>query len=417
MPDSPAPTAYALEPQDLPAYRRLVASAFGGTVDESRPLAPEPGQVVVGLRSADLPGGRDGVIAGGLTVRSDTLLLGGRRVRSGGISGLAVHPAHRGGGLFSALLRGAVQQCVRDGQGLSMLYPSHPGIYARGGWQRIGTVDRVLIPLGDLGSLRRVPGRRIVPVTQENWPVLCRLYAQVAAGENAMLVREPPLFTPDTMPPLPYEAVLVIDDDGRPRGYVSWTRVQEQAPTPGIGGVGLDVHELLATDAESRRALLRVLGSWSTVAACARVRLLADDPLLELLGPGSVRPDPRPLDTVMLRVTDVARALGERGAPEGLEGTLRLDVTDPLVEEVGGSWQVRIGGGLTRCTPLPRASADGAGSARARLDVRTLALLVAGGRTVADARRAGHALEVDPSAAMLLDALFAGPRPSVLDAF
>jgi predicted acetyltransferase len=422
MPDTPAVTAHPLAAEDLPAYHRLVASAFAGDHDDSVTPAPEPGRQVVGIASRELPGGVDGVLAAGLTVREDTLVLGGNRVRCGGISGLAVHPAHRGGGLFSTLLRGAVEQCVRNRQGLSMLYPSHPGIYARAGWQRIATVDRVLAPLGALAGSRPVPGRRIVPVTRENWHEVGRIYAQVAAGENAMLVREPPLFDPATMPALPYEAVLVTDEDGTPLGHMSWTRVQGRVEVPGTGAVGLEVHELLARDQDSRRALLRVLDSWSTVVACARIRLLTDDPLLELLGPGSVRPDPRPLDTVMLRVTDVATALAQRGAPAGLDGALRLTVRDPLVAGVGGSWDLRIGDGAVTSTPVRDTSADGAHPdrahpARADLDVRTLALLIAGGRTVADARRLGHHLEADAEATRLLDALCAGPRPSVLDAF
>src|SRR5699024_11237960 len=51
------------------------------------------------------------------------------------------------------------------------------------------------------------------------------------------------------------------------------------------------------------------------------------------------------------------------------------------------------------------------------LDIHAASLLLVGGRTLADARRLGLRADADPSAEAFLDALLAGPRPSVLDAF
>ncbi|MGO1983133.1 MAG: GNAT family N-acetyltransferase, partial [Brachybacterium alimentarium] len=53
----------------------------------------------------------------------------------------------------------------------------------------------------------------------------------------------------------------------------------------------------------------------------------------------------------------------------------------------------------------------------ARWDIHAAGLLLMGGRTLADARRLGLSAIADPAAEQFLDALLAGPRPSVLDAF
>ena len=64
-------------------------------------------------------------------------------------------------------------------------------------------------------------------------------------------------------------------------------------------------------------------------------------------------------------------------------------------------------------SPAGGAAAAGAGL----LDGHAASLLLGGGRPRADARRLGLRAEADAPAEALLDALLAGPGPSVLDAF
>lgn len=52
-----------------------------------------------------------------------------------------------------------------------------------------------------------------------------------------------------------------------------------------------------------------------------------------------------------------------------------------------------------------------------RLDIHAASLLLVGGRSLADARRLDLTATADPAAETFLDALLAGPRPGVLDAF
>ncbi|WP_193106847.1 enhanced intracellular survival protein Eis [Brachybacterium sp. FME24] len=418
-----------LTSDDYVAYRTMTSGAFGGSFPEaqekeSRPFAD--GEIPLGIDSSQLPGGVDGVIAAGARIRRDRVALGGGVVRCGGIGGLAVHPAHRGGGLFGALLTGVIARCDAEDMPLSMLYPSNPSIYRRFGYQVVASVPTVIIPLMDLQRMPAVAGRRLVPVTAETVPRLHALYRELSAGDNGMLRREPPLFATG-MPGGGWSALLLEDVDGLDHGYISWTRLDEDAQ-----GAGLDVHEVFGRTRDDRIALLRSLGSWSTVTERARLRVRTEDPVLDALPGGGLRPDPGTLPLVMMRVIDTAAALEARRAPVGLSGSVHLVVEDRTVPagtcRSAGRWIVSAADG--RITVAAQKSDGGGGGddgrggagaegplGTARLDVHAASLLLTGGRTLADARRLDLVATADPSAEFFLDALLAGPRPSVMDAF
>lgn len=408
---------------DFLAYRTMASGAFGGGDDPTSSDAPRdfsPGQTALGIDASALPGGLEGVIAAGARIRHDLVSLGGGTAHCGGIAGLAVHPAHRGDGLFGTLLTAVIARCAAEGMALSMLYPSNPAIYRRYGYQVVASVRSLIVPLVDLQRIPAVPGRRLVPVTAETMPRLRRVYEELTAQDNAMLRREPPLF-PTTVPSPPWSALLLEDEAGTAHGYVSWTR-----RTDATEGIGLDVHEVFGRTRADRQALLRSLGSWSTVTERVRLRLRTEDPVLDVLPGGGARPDPAPVPLVMMRVIDTAATLRARRAPSTLAGTIRLVVEDATVPEgtcrAAGDLLVAAHDGAISVTEAAAPSA-GSGADHAevrgtcRLDVHAASLLLVGGRTLADARRLGLHAEADPSAETFLDALLAGPRPSVMDSF
>ena len=407
---------------DAAAYRRLSALAFGGSAgeDPGRPFAT--GIIPLGIDSASLPGGAEGVLAAGAQIREDRVTLAGGTVACGGIGGVAVHPAHRAGGLFRELMTAVLARCTQEGMAFSMLYPANVAIYRALGYQVVTEVGFLRVPLLDLQRLRPVPGRRTAPVTADSFDRVRALYRELTAGDNGMLTREGPLFGTE-LPAEPWHALLLEDEAGTAHGYVSFTR------TGGEDGVGLEVHELLGRTREDRRALLRSLGTWSTVTETLRLRVRAEDPVLDTLPGGRARHDPQVMPLVMVRVTDTAAALSARPAPAGLQGALRLEVADAALPAgttaAAGTWRVEITDGAVRTVPLPgpdagaaEVAADGAKDLPAvRLDVHAASLLLIGGRSLADAERLGLGVQADPAARTLLDALLAGPRPAVMDQF
>jgi predicted acetyltransferase len=422
-----------LTSDDRPAYRRLTSQAFGGGSAEELPGPFPEGEIPLGVDSSALPGGQEGVLAAGARIRRDTIALGGGTTACGGVGGLAVHPAHRGGGLFGELLGAVLGRCSAEGMSFSMLYPSNPAIYRRHGYQVVARTERIIVPLGELQRLRSVPGLSLVPVTEATMPRLHRLYAELTAGDNAMLRREPPLF-PAGLPAPPWGAVLLQDAAGVDRGYLSFSRID-----PGPDTAGLEVHEILGREREDRLALLQHLGSWSTVTTSARIRLRAEDPILDVLPGGGLRTTSDIVPLVMMRLVDTARALADRPAPPELSGGVRLEVKDGTPSagacRAAGCWDVRAQDGVVRVEEAETAEQDEHGvqtetagpdgragerrapSGWARLDVHAAALLLTGGRSLADARRAGLLADADAAGEAFLDTLLRGPRPSVLDAF
>ncbi|MGO2608437.1 MAG: GNAT family N-acetyltransferase, partial [Brachybacterium tyrofermentans] len=125
-----------LTSDDHVSYRRLSSGAFGGPPPDPEPRPFTPGEIPIGVDSSALPGGADGVIAAGARIRRDRITWGeGAKIACGGIGGLAVHPAHRGGGLFRELIMAILARCDAEGMPVSMLYPSNPSIYRRFGYQ------------------------------------------------------------------------------------------------------------------------------------------------------------------------------------------------------------------------------------------------------------------------------------------
>ena len=400
---------------DFAAYASMSSGAFGGSYDPTAPGAPRdfsPGQTPLGIDASSVPGGLDGVLAAGARIRHDRVTLGGGVVGCGGIAGLAVHPAHRGDGLFGQLLTAVIARCDAEGLPLSMLYPSNPAIYRRFGYQVVARTESLIVPLVDLQRLRPVPDRRLVPVTEQTMPRLRELYHRLSAHENAMLRREAPLFE-EVLPGGGWSALLLEDLSGTAHGYVSWTRLD------GGDGVGLEVHEVLGRTRADRVALLRSLGSWSTVTEHVRLRLRPEDPLLDALPGGGARPDPRPVPLVMMRVVDTVGALRARPAPPSLTGAVRLVVEDSTVPpgtcRAAGTFVVSAADG--RVEAAPEEGEDRALLGTIRLDIHAASLLLVGGRSLADARRLDLTATADPAAETFLDALLAGPRPGVLDAF
>lgn len=402
-----------LSDADAAAYRRLCALAFGGDPgpEPERPFTP--GLIPLGADSADLPGGARGVLAAGAQIRRDRVTLGGGEAGCGGIGGVAVHPAHRGGGLFRELMTAVVARCAAEDMAFSMLYPANVSIYRGLGYQVVSQVQHLDVPLLDLARLRPVPGRRTVPVTADGFPRVHALYRELTAGSNGMLTREGPHF-PLGHPGDPWQALLLVDDEGCAHGYVSFTR-------SGGDGPGLEVHEILGRTREDRRALLHSLATWSTVTERVRLRVQVEDPVLDALPGGAVRRDPRVIPLVMMRAVDTAAALTARPAPAGLTGALTLRVEDDTVPagtaRAAGAWTVGIADGTVTAEELPAPEAADPALPAVHLDVHAASLLLAGGRSLADAERLDLGVRADPAARTLLDALLAGPRPSVMDQF
>ena len=324
---------------------------------------------------------------------------GGRRLPAAGVSGVAVAPESRGGGLARAMLGAVLARARERGAAVSTLHPTVSAVYRSAGWEVGGMLHAADLDTASLPRPRGDEGVELRPGGADDSSAVTDLYERLARERDGLLTRrggffdEPPLLAPDAVS-LAYEdgvltGALVLD---RGRGYGPDAR--------------LDVRQLLAVTPAAARALVGVLAGWRTVARTVRVPLLAGDavsavlPLERVTDPGTT--------AWMLRPVDVVRAVEARGWPAHVRGRVSFRLVDALAPWNDGAWELQI--------------EDGSGSLSAAsrepdltVQVRGFGALYCGvvsGRAAAQAGFVGG--HGDPAA---LDLLAGGPAAQLLDYF
>lgn len=371
--------------EDLEAVGRLSQLAFGYKSDT-------PPTQTQGLYGID--GDRGGLVAIA-RVHDYEQIWGGRRVRMGGIASVAVHPDGRGRGLASTLMRGLLPVLRSAGQPVSALFPTAVGIYRPVGWEVVGSLDDVRIPLRDL-----VPSTSAADVTVRtagpaDVPAIAALYAEAAV--NGELTRTGPHFPAGAEAVLEHDVVALAETpDGTAVGYASYDR------GTGYRESELRVWEVVARTGAATAALLRSLVSWSSVAATVLWRAPAQDLHLHLAGG---LPAPARLQPWMLRVVDAPGAIAARGYRPEVTTDVAFRLDDPDVPEHSRPWRLEVSGGTGA---LVETDGD-----LPTLHIRGLALLYAGVADETALLRAGLLDRPAPG----LGAAFAGPPPRISDYF
>ena len=199
---------------------------------------------------------------------------------------------------------------------------------------------------------------------------------------------------------LPPSGYLLEGDDG-PEGYLY------VAQTPRAGGrFDVRVTDLVVQTAAAARRVAAFLGSFSTFGEDVHLWTGPGDPFFQSLPECPFRFEA--CKPWMVRVVDVAAALSQRGYAAGLEATVHLHVTDPLIPENDGAWTLRVSGG--------RGEVCRGGRGTARMNVRGLAALFTGYMSPESLQVAGL-IAADRADLATLGAVFAGPAPWMPDGF
>ena len=391
-------TVRELTRDELPAAWEMGRLAFGGPAEPpDRALQDEEG--VVRLGAFD----EAGRLVGKVVDIAHEQWWGGRRLAAADVSGVAVRPESRGGGLARTML-GVVLERARDrGAAVSALWPTVTALYRSCGWEVAGVLGAADLDTAALPRPRQADGVAVRPGSADDLPAVADLYEQVARARNGLLTRRGARFDPRPDGALPdgVDAVSIVEEDGAPTGALLLGRGRGYGPD-----ARLEVRTLLATTPAAARALVGVLAGWTTVTRTVRVPLLAGDAVSAVL----------PLERVqessgtvwMHRPVDVVRAVADRGWPAHVRGAVDFRLRDELAPWNAGDWHLEI--------------ADGAGAlTRARtepdrwLDVRGFGALYCGVSTGAAVAQAGHAGGAgDPAA---LDLLGSGPAAVLHDYF
>ena len=399
---------------DLPPTRPLVIRPLESTdADASRTLGFEafgmPTTPPTEPATLDLPGRAfHGAFAGDRLVarladRAYDSWFGGVPVPTCGIAGVTVALEDRGRGALSPLFGAALDAALERGAVVSGLYPTAARIYRRFGYELVGDYRTVAVATADLGAVPPPFGVRVRRAEQGDLPAVREVYDTWAAAQNGPLTRRGVSFpTTDTELLDEFDGITVaLDGDDRVVGYASWERGQHYDERGTI-----EVSDLLALSADGYRALLRTIGSFSTVAPRTKIDTSGDDVIRQFL-PGkaweTVGSDP-----YMLAVIDVAGALSRRGYPWFLAARLGFRVGEDGANRIAGTYRFEVAEGVGGCT------------AEDHTDDRTfhprgLALLYAGVQSCANLRWAGLLTGGRPEQDAVWDTLFGGRQFHIRD--
>ncbi len=345
------------------------------------------------------------VLAAKANERSYDSMIGGRRVSTAGVAGVAVAPEYRGTGLASQIMTHLLSAARDRGAVISTLFRTAPALYRSLGYEQVADLVYGSLPTAALRGVRP-KATDLRRATAADTPAIRAVYRAVAATGSCLLTRDGPAFdTPDAELIGGFDGITVAQDDTGVVGYAAWNRGTGYGPR-----AVLEVVELLATTGDGYRALLAAVASFEAVTPTVHLRTSGDDPVQWLVpGAGWAVRDVQPY---MLRVVDARAAVAARGWPAGAAVDVQIELDDPVCPWNTGLHRLRVQDGMGELVPSAR-TAD----STTILDVRALAVLFAGGVSTATLRRAGLVRGGEPASDAALDAAFAGPRPAVLDYF
>lgn len=336
----------------------------------------------------------NGRLAAGLRVIPLTIRINGAELSIAGIAGVACLPEYRRRGYVGALLKRALFDMHDRGQLLSALYTPHVALYRRYGWEVASRNIRYSFEPKSVKTVVSPPANgRLRRVTVDEWPALNAIYEEYSAGRNSVIVRperwwRQRIFGWERQVT---DAAVWENDEGEPRGYVIYTTRAGQPPDRPWPQSRLWLRELVTQDADAYIALVNYLLSHD-IHDRIEMSVPPDDPLLSLLDdPHRVRIEA--WSSLMLRVVDVAVALGTRGCrPQTEERRFAIAVRDRVLPWNEGTWLVEATGENLRVEAH-------AGPADLTLDATALAAVFNGHLSVREAARAGL-VEVTNAAAV-----------------
>ena len=377
---------------ELERFVQLLTQCFGPPSPEQRPYIDRVGRDNLRIM-------RDGGhVAATLAMLPMGQWFGGASVPCCGIAAVGVAPEQRGGGLARQIMAEAMRELHARHTPLSALFPATQPIYRAVGFEQAGDTFDVRIPLRSITVRDR--SLRVQPLKEAEAPSLRALYRAEAPRRSGWLDRSETIWERAHRPWGGGARHYAIVGDAGTEGYV----VLQRRPVR-MNHHDLAIADMLARTPAAARRLLTFFADHGSLDEAVTFRGYPSHPLLMLLAEQSYSVSLT--DQWMLRLVDVPLALSMRGYPQHVTAELHLDVTDPLLDENNGRFVLRVADG--------KGTAERGGEGSVAIDVRGLAALYSGHRTLADVRLVGLAAGAAHDDAAT--ALFAGTPPSMVDHF
>lgn len=338
-----------------------------------------------------------------------TQRFGGQDLGMKGIWGVATLPEFRGTGLATGAVTTILREAREQNLPLSALYPATVTPYRRLGYELAGAYTVHEVRLDDLPRSAAGP----LPVEEyaadRDLDAVRACYRRATVAANGPIDSDDPTWWPRRIlapllaPDAVARTVVARGEDGI-EGYAAF--VQEKEDGDLDVSFRLDCRHLVASTIEGYASLLGYFRGFRGLGQSLRFTGPPFDPLGLLVDEQRVRP----VWTFrwMLRLLDVRAALSGRGYPP-LSDEALVAVEDALFPENRGPWRIVVRDG--------EAEVDRADGEHVRpIPVGALSAMFSGSLSPFDAVRLGLVDGHDP-AVPVLDRLFAGPTPFMLDFF
>lgn len=337
--------------------------------------------------------------------------FGGRVVPTLGIAGVGVAPHLRGRGSAATLMAETIREAFGRRIATSTLYPATVALYRKVGYEIAGSRWETTVPSGQLDLVAGdVEGVDLAPLGEADHDATTRVYRAEARRQAGWLDRGPYVWRRVEAPRADVAHGFGVFEGSKMTGYTYF--VQKHTDDQRYA---LRLTDLCATTPRALRKLLVFFAQHRSVGDEVRWTGAAVSPALALLSERTYAL--REAFPWMLRIVDVRRALEARGYPACVRADVILRVRDSLLPQNDGRFAVRVRDGRAKVAPdrgaAPRPSRKAAGVA---LDVAALAPLFTGHRSASQLAALGS-LEGPAADVAALDAVFAGPAPSMVDMF
>lgn len=380
---------------DVPGFARLMRLGFGDPVAMTEYYTDLLGiEWCRGLFDGDRMVASIGFI-------DDAHRFGGRAVSTWGVTAVGVDPAARGRGVSGALLKESLEEAAGAGISIMTLYASAPAVYRKMGYERAGKMMGYKAKTAQLALSGAATGRfealdATADQTQKQLAEIRQSWLGLTNGpfERCEILWRWLLKPYDKTA----DVYLWRNDQGVPGGYAILHETRGK----------LEVADLCVPTGDAASAMLAFFGGFRAIYSDVHWSGSPVDPLIMAM-------NDRWWDTTrhehwFSRITNVEKALNERGYPKGLTARLSLTIDDPFLAQNSDTFDIAVAD--AEATVERGADSDGS----LHLSVQSLAPLFTGfvsaSRLAAMGRLTGPQEVIETA-----DRVFGGPMPWLEESF
>lgn len=288
----------------------------------------------------------------------------------GGVGGVATLPPYRRQGGVRACMQKALESMYKKRYGFSFLYPFSTAFYRQFGYENGGFLQTWTVPIASL-NLPEAGGTVEELFSEDDLSPLLEVYNNYSKGLNLSCLRaEYDAGLKENIMAQRRYIFLWRDETGAPRSFLICHGKD------GILDCTLDFsmrNGLLFSDARSLQALLRFVKN-AFIANCRAIRFTVPSTLniLSLL-PEMAQSECRTFPNGMVRIVHLEKVLSCchcRG-----EGSLTMEVTDPLLPQNQGIWRLSFASRKKNLVEKTEQAPD------ITLSIQDLSALLCGART------------------------------------